>query len=152
MVEKRNCYGRGQHKYHDELLDLAKRYGFKIKLCQPYRAQTKGKVERFNSYLKSNFYRPLAIKLKDTGLTITHHILNQYVSSWLKEANNRIHGTTNQQPSKLFAHEAMKLLPVGIAITPSTDQEAIKPKVLPTTYVQQTDLNRYDQLLKGVAA
>jgi transposase len=152
VVEKRNCYGRGQHKYHDELLDLAKRYGFKIKLCQPYRAQTKGKVERFNSYLKSNFYRPLAIKLKDAGLTITHHILNQYVSSWLKEANNRIHGTTNQQPSKLLTQEAIQLLPVGNSIAPSGNQEVIKPKSLPPTYVQQTNLSRYDQLLKGVAA
>ena len=44
VVEKRDVYGKGKHKFHPEMYDLAKRLGFKIKLCNPYRPQTKGKV------------------------------------------------------------------------------------------------------------
>jgi transposase len=33
-------------------------------LCRPYRAKTKGKVERFNGYLKGSFLVPLAATLK----------------------------------------------------------------------------------------
>ncbi len=63
VVDKRNYYGRGLHKYHPHLYDRSKRFGFKIKLCKPYRPETKGKVENFNKYLKNNFYRPLAVIL-----------------------------------------------------------------------------------------
>ena len=36
-----------KHVYHAGFLDYAKHCGFVIKLCRPYRARTKGKVERF---------------------------------------------------------------------------------------------------------
>lgn len=39
-----------------------------IKLCRPYRARTKGKVERFNGYLRRSFYVALVAKLKQAGL------------------------------------------------------------------------------------
>lgn len=37
---------RNQH-----LRELAEECGFVPRLCRPYRAKTKGKVERFNGYL-----------------------------------------------------------------------------------------------------
>ena len=52
VVIERDVYGDGQHRYHAGFLDFAKHSGFIIKLCQPYRAKTKGKVERFNGYLR----------------------------------------------------------------------------------------------------
>jgi transposase len=39
-------------------------------LCQPYRAKTKGKVERFNGYLRRSFYVPLTARLKAAGLEL----------------------------------------------------------------------------------
>jgi transposase len=33
-----------------QLLELAQTYGFTPKVCRPYRARTKGKVERFNRF------------------------------------------------------------------------------------------------------
>jgi transposase len=90
VVDIRNHYGRGFHKYNDRLADFAKRHGFKIRLCMPYRAKTKGKVERFNHYLKSNFYRPLVIKLATAKLDITPQLLNQYIYSWLAGANGAV--------------------------------------------------------------
>lgn len=150
VVEKRNAYGDGKHKFHPEMHDLAKRLGFKIKLCKPYRPQTKGKVERFNSYLKGNFYRPLVIKLKDANLEITPQVLNEYINTWLTRANNRIHATTKQKPAVLFAEEQKHLLPY-LALT--TVKSAIYHKVLPHVVVQKPILADYDQLLStGVVA
>jgi len=42
--------------------------GFTPRLCPPYRAKTKGKVERFNSYLKGSFVVPLASSLEGSRL------------------------------------------------------------------------------------
>ena len=38
------------------MLDFALRVGFEIRLCQPYRAQTKGKVESGVKYVKGNMW------------------------------------------------------------------------------------------------
>ena len=52
VVLERNTYGRGVHCFHAGFLDYAKHAGFMPRLCQPYRARTKGKVERLVGYLK----------------------------------------------------------------------------------------------------
>jgi transposase len=59
IVIERNAYGEGEHRYNRHLLDLAKHYGVRIRHCTPYRAQTKGKVERFHRYLRESFFVPL---------------------------------------------------------------------------------------------
>ena len=66
MIE-RDAYQEGQHKWNPKLLDCAKKYSFRPRVCKPYRAQTKGKVERFNGYLKSSFIVPLKASLKTSG-------------------------------------------------------------------------------------
>lgn len=111
VVDIPDAYGEGKHKFHPIIYDLSKRLGFKIRLCKPYRAKTKGKVERFNSYLKGNFYRPLVIKLKDARLEITPQVLNDHISKWTNKANNRIHDTTKQKPAVMFEQEKEHLLP-----------------------------------------
>jgi Cdc6-like AAA superfamily ATPase len=56
-------------------LDFALRVGFDPRLCQPYRAQTKGKVERFLRYAQDNFLpsvRPTDLHdLADSGANRT---------------------------------------------------------------------------------
>ena len=59
VVLERDAYGDGEHRFHAGFLDYARHCGFVIKLCRPYRAKTKGKVERFNGYLRRSFYVPL---------------------------------------------------------------------------------------------
>ena len=59
VVIERNTYGLGVHRFHAGFLDYARHAGFLPRLCQPYRAQTKGKVERFIGYLKRSFWVPL---------------------------------------------------------------------------------------------
>lgn len=152
IVIKRDAYGPDNHKFHSAIFDLSKKYGFKIKLCRPYRAKTKGKVERFNSYLKSNFYRPLVVRLKDAGLLITCQILNNYVMNWLIKANDRIHGTTNKKPSALLAEEIQHLLPLSLVkVQVGNIAESQRRYIeLPATVVQNSNLFLYDQLLRAV--
>ncbi len=106
VVLERDVDGPGVHRYHAGFLDYAKHCGFVIKLCRPYRARTKGKVERFNGYLRRFFYVPLAAKLKQASLQLEGVTANAEVRSWLKEvANERIHGTTQDKPSERLRTE-----------------------------------------------
>jgi transposase len=162
VVLNRDHYGKGLHQYHPQMLDLAKRCGFTIRLCKPYRAKTKGKVERFNGYLKGNFYRPIVIKLKDANLVVTAQILNEHSNKWLTKANNRIHGTTKKRPMLVFINEEAKYLipymqfrssvPVTNMDKNINIEEPVRKKELPVTIVQKPDLNQYDKLLSGVIA
>jgi transposase len=88
VVIERDVYGEGQHRFHAGFLDFATHSGFRIKLCQPYRAQTKGKVERFNGYLRRSFYVPLASRLDQSGLQLGVVTANVEVTRWLYEVAN----------------------------------------------------------------
>lgn len=59
VVIQRDKHGQGKHGFQNTFYDFAKHFGFMPRLCRPYRARTKGKVERFNRYLKESFYYPL---------------------------------------------------------------------------------------------
>jgi len=99
IVLERDVYGPGEHRYHAGFLDYARHCGFSIRLCRPYRAKTKGKVERFNGYLRGSFYVPLVAKLKPGGLTLDAATANREVRRWLDDvANVRVHGTTQEPP------------------------------------------------------
>jgi transposase len=68
VVLERHGYGRGRHRFHPGFLDFARHCGFRPRLCAPYRAQTKGKVERFIRYLRESFWVPLSSRLAQEGL------------------------------------------------------------------------------------
>ena len=99
VVLERDAQGPGEHRYHAGFLDYARHSGFVIKLCRPYRARTKGKVERFNGYLRTSFYVPLAARLKPLGLRLDAVTANTAVRDWLRDvANVRLHATTRARP------------------------------------------------------
>src|SRR5579875_2321509 len=64
IVLNRDAYGEGKHRLNVPFLDFVRHYGVRVKLCHPYRAQTKGKVERFQRYLRQSFYVPLMTRIK----------------------------------------------------------------------------------------
>lgn len=101
--------GEGPIVYNASLVALASHYGFRPKACQPYRAQTKGKVERPFRYIRQDFFLGRSFRnLED---------LNTQLTQWLAEvANIRIHGTTNQEVMKAFMQEqpVLQSLPTGI--------------------------------------
>jgi hypothetical protein len=112
VVIERDAAGEGAHRFHAGFLDYAHHCGFVIKLCRPYRAKTKGKVERFNGYLRRSFYMPLVAQLKQAGLTLDAVTANAQVRRWLKDiANERIHGTTQIRPAQRLQEECLQPIP-----------------------------------------
>ena len=102
----RDAYGPGQHRFHAGFRDFARHHGFSPRICAPYRAQTKGKVERFNRYLKESFVWPLESRLKPLGFHLDAATANAEVGLWLADvANVRVHGETKERPFDRFAQE-----------------------------------------------
>jgi transposase len=121
VVIERDAYGPGLHRWNDRLLELAEECGFTLQLCRPYRAQTKGKVERFNGYLKGSFLVPLAASLQASGLKLTAELANGHVWRWLDEiANERVHATTKAIPARRLAEERSVMLPAPALKTTAT--------------------------------
>ena len=88
----------GQVDWNRRMLDFALRVGFEIRLCQPYRAQTKGKVESGVKYVRRNMWPSL--RFTDDA------DLNRQALEWCDVvANARIHGTTNRVPWEMLAEE-----------------------------------------------
>ena len=112
VVIDRDAYGPGQYRYHPQALALSKDCGFSIRLCRPYRAKTKGKVERFNRYLRNSFWVPLKARFKASGLLVDAESANIDVARWLREvANVRDHGELKERPVDRFRLERDHLLP-----------------------------------------
>lgn len=145
MIE-RDAYGKGKHRWNAALLSVADDYGFTPKVCRPYRAKTKGKVERFNRYLKSNFVVPLQATLNIAGLQLDVHTANGYVGKWLaQKANARVHGTTGAIPMTRLTEEQDVLLP--LPITSGNESMSVKVATQPMPIESfQHPLSVYDQV------
>jgi transposase len=154
IVLERDAYGKGEHRWHPGLLDLAKRYGFMPRLCQPYRARTKGKIERFHRYLRGNFYVPLSSWLNQSGMLLDVETANAEVSKWLRDvANQRVHPVTGAPPARLFderERDTLRKLP-GFATPLTVASPAVRP-TLPSSLSLQHPLSVYQQLLTEVRA
>lgn len=93
----------GRIHWHPQYLDFAHYYGSTPRACQPYRAQTKGKVERGIQYVRGNFWVGLAF----TDLAD----LNRQARVWLDTvANVRCHGTTGESPFDRLPREDLQSL------------------------------------------
>jgi transposase len=144
VVIERDAYGAGLHRWNAEMLQLAEGCGFAPRLCRPYRAKTKGKVERFNGYLKGSFLVPLAATLKADGLALTPDVANLHVRRWLDEvANARVHGTTGEVPAVRLAEERAVMLPAPALQAPPP----MPVKVAVPIESLQHPLSVYDELL-----
>jgi transposase len=88
----------GRAIFNKTLVDMAAHYGFTPKACRPYRAKTKGKVERPYRYIRQDFFLGRAFRNLDD--------LNQQLDDWLDlVANRRRHGTTGRCVDEAFAEE-----------------------------------------------
>jgi len=86
-----------------EFLRFAHHWSFTPRACRPYRAQTKGKVERPVRYLRENFVY---------GRTFANDAdLDQQRRRWLDDvANVRVHATTRERPRERFDRDERLLL------------------------------------------
>jgi transposase len=151
VIIERDAYGPGEHRWHAGMLEFARDFGFRLRVCRPYRARTKGKVERFNGYLKGSFLVPLAATLKAGGLKLDVDTANREVLRWLAEvANERIHATTGERPSARLAADQAKLS--AIPVRPGKPSVGVTGQARPMPIESlQHPLAVYDSLL-GVAA
>jgi transposase len=86
-----------------EFLRFAAHWGFRVRACRPYRAKTKGKVERPIGYVRQGFFYGRSF-LNDADL-------NAQALSWLTQtANLRVHRTTAEAPRLRFEREERVLL------------------------------------------
>lgn len=92
-----------QHILNPDFKDFAEHYGFEPRFCQPYRPQTKGKIESGVKYTKRNFLPGRRFQSLDH--------LNEEMLRWTTcVADQRIHGTTHERPIDRF--EAESLVPL----------------------------------------
>lgn len=94
--------------YNRTLLEMATHYGYLPKACRPYRAKTKGKVERPFRYVRQDFFLGRSFRDMDD--------LNRQLRCWLDDvANARVHATTGRVVAEHFVEEqpALKPLPAG---------------------------------------
>ena len=90
-----------------EFLRFAAHWGFMPRSCRPYRAQTKGKVERPIRYIRESFFYGRTFANDDD--------LNEQASRWLEgTANLRRHATTGGAPRRpLRVRRAVGASPPG---------------------------------------
>jgi transposase len=152
VVIERNTYGLGVHRFHAGFLDYARHAGFLPRLCQPYRAQTKGKVERFIGYLKRSFWVPFIASMRQAGLKPDKHAANAAVARWLREvANARVHATTNEVPVERLMIERAALQALPAPYRGRSARSLITP-VRKAVVGYQHSLAVYEDLMPGAAA
>ena len=93
----------GKPRWNARFEAFARHWGFEPRLCRPYRAQTKGKVESGVKYVKRNFLPGRLFRDLDD--------FNEQLAGWQSEvADVRIHGTVHERPVERFAREAAALV------------------------------------------
>ena len=151
VVIERNTYRLGVHRFHAGFLDYARHAGFLPRLCQPYRAQTKGKVERFIGYLKRSFWVPFVASMRQAGLKPDKHAANGAVARWLREvANARVHATTNEVPAERLVIEQAALQALPARYRGRSARSLIAP-MRKTIIGYQHPLAAYEELMPGGA-
>ncbi len=128
---------------NEEFQRFAAHWGFRVRACRPYRAQTKGKVERQIRYVRQSFYY---------GRTfISDDDLNTQAHRWLQDvANRRKCSAIGEAPQVRFERdEASTLGPLAprpyrpVAASPP----AAKP-VVARIEVARRDLVEYDEMTR----
>ena len=89
--------------YNSSLVSLLGHYGASPRACKPYRAKTKGKVERPFRYIRQDFFLGRTFRNLDD--------LNAQFDAWCAEiANARTHATTGRVVAEHFAEEKPALV------------------------------------------
>lgn len=122
VVLERDAYQPGHHRFHPSLWQFGKEMGFSPRLCRPFRAKTKGKVERMVGYTRHSFYVPLMTRLKPADVNLDIETANRYGLRWLHDvANQRKHETIQVRPCDRWLEEQKSMLalpPQRLSTTP----------------------------------
>ncbi|MFQ5946746.1 MAG: IS21 family transposase [Anaerolineae bacterium] len=131
-----------------EFLRFAHHWGFRPRACRPYRAQTKGKVERPVRYVRENFFYARRF--------ISDADLEEQSRRWLDTvANVRDHGTTRERPIDRFERERARLKPLAarpyrsLALSSPQRKPARLTPSVPRVAVERRPLEAYAQMAGG---
>ena len=91
-----------ESRFNPKFMDFAEYYGIVIRLCYPYRPETKGKIENTIKYVRNNFFN---------GRTFENlNNINIQCTEWLNKVNSQIHGTTHEIPLERLKKETLNPL------------------------------------------
>jgi transposase len=89
--------------WHPGFAAFCKDRGITPRACRPRRARTKGKIERGVGYVKHNALAGRSF--------VTFEALQEHLAQWIVAvADQRIHGTTNEQPMVRFERDERQAL------------------------------------------
>ena len=113
---------------------FAEYWGFEPRLCRPYRAQTKGKVESGVKYVQRNFLAGRSfVELVD---------FQEQLDEWTSTiADVRVHGTTHERPIDRFARERDLLVP--LASRARFQLDAPRSRIVAEDCLVSVETNRY---------
>ncbi|MFQ5793234.1 MAG: IS21 family transposase, partial [Acidobacteriota bacterium] len=133
--------GRSEGKvlWHPVFEDFSRYYGFTPRVCQPYRARTKGKVESGIKYVKRN-----ALAGRRFG---SWEGLHAWLEEWTTTvADLRMHGTTHERPIDRFVRE--NLTPLGER--PPYRYERVRVRKVPSDALVSIAAARYSVPIRYV--
>jgi len=120
-----------ESRFNQKFMDFAEYYGIVIRLCYPYRPETKGKIENTIKYVRYNFWSGRTFEsLSD---------INAQCREWLQKVNSQIHGTTHEIPAERLKKETLN--PLSSVPAYMTRKEEIR-KVSRDCYISYKG-NRY---------
>ncbi len=91
-----------ESRFNQKFMDFAEYYGIVIRLCYPYRPETKGKIENTIKYVRNNFWAGRTFEsLSD---------INVQCREWLRKVNSQVHGTTHEVPVERWKKESLNPL------------------------------------------
>lgn len=116
-------------EYNPQFLDFSRFYGFSIYLCNPYKGNEKGRVERLIRDIRVFLYAETFVDLND---------LNRKFHLWLEKRNNTEHRATGKTPKDLFTRELLIRLPLQAYLP-----RRIIPAVASKTALVEFETNKY---------
>jgi len=130
-----------------EFARFAAHWGFRIRACRPYRARTKGKVERPIRYVRQSFFYGREF--------VNDADLNERALSWMHQiANARVHRTTREVPRVRFERDEQAALQ-ALARQPYQPVTALPPPARPSAprsglpSVERRPLTHYSRIATG---
>lgn len=124
----------GRASWNVTFLAFAEYWGFEPRLCQPYRARTKGKVESGVKYVKRNFLPGRHFRDQSD--------FDAQLSEWTATvADVRLHGTTHERPIDRFERERAQL--IACAGQPGFRLECPVARIVASDYLVSVDTNHY---------
>jgi transposase len=92
----------GTARIHPAFAAFCKDWSVQVAACRPYRARTKGKTESGVGYVKRNAIAGLAF--------VSFAALESHLAQWMVVADQRVHGTTHEQPAERFERDERRAL------------------------------------------